>query len=68
MNTSSTTPEDEDWTCTECDGTGMLMPNCPKCAGDGWVDDPSDGGTMVCPECGGDKCETCDGTGEKPDD
>jgi len=23
--------------------------DCPDCDGNGWVDDPSDGGTMCCP-------------------
>lgn len=26
-------------------------PACETCDGNGWVDDPSDGGTMCCPEC-----------------
>lgn len=27
--------------------------DCPECDGCGWVDDPSDSGTMTCPECAG---------------
>lgn len=30
---------------------------CPLCDGKGWVEDPSDGGTMVCPECDGEVLE-----------
>lgn len=56
----------EDWKCTECDGTGMAVPDCEECNGNGSVDDPSDGGTMMCPECDGDKCEACHGSGERP--
>lgn len=26
---------------------------CPTCGGNGWVYDPSDGGTMTCPDCDG---------------
>ncbi len=26
---------------------------CPECNGNGWVYDPSDGGTMCCPLCDG---------------
>lgn len=26
---------------------------CPKCDGNGWVYDDSDGGTMTCPACDG---------------
>jgi hypothetical protein len=29
------------------------LEECPECSGRGWVDDPSDGGTMTCPSCGG---------------
>ena len=28
--------------------------DCETCDGNGWVDDPSDGGTMTCPDCEGD--------------
>lgn len=28
---------------------------CKECEGDGWVEDPSDGGTMTCPRCDGDE-------------
>lgn len=27
---------------------------CPTCDGNGWVYDEEDGGTMTCPDCGGD--------------
>lgn len=27
--------------------------DCETCGGNGWVDDPSDGGTMTCPDCEG---------------
>lgn len=56
----------EDWKCEACDGTGMLVPDCETCSGAGWVDDEEDGGTMTCPECDGDKCDVCHGSGEKP--
>lgn len=56
---------DVDWKCTECGGTGMAVPDCETCAGNGWVDDPDDGGTMTCPDCLGDKCEACGGSGER---
>lgn len=26
---------------------------CKECDGDGWVEDPDDGGTMTCEECDG---------------
>lgn len=57
--------EPEDLDCPACNGTGMAVPDCESCNGNGWVDDEEDGGTMTCPECNGDKCDTCDGTGEK---
>lgn len=40
---------------------------CDTCKGNGWVYDPSDGGTMTCPECDGDvpECVTC---GSREDD
>lgn len=54
-------------TCDTCDGTGSLLPEgCDTCGHNGWVDDPSDGGTMVCPDCIGDAgedCPDCDGFG-----
>lgn len=37
---------DDDYECPDCDG-----PLCPTCLGTNWVDDPSDGGTMTCPDC-----------------
>ncbi len=54
-----------DYTCTQCDGTGMEHPLCEICLGVGWVDD--DGGTMTCPECDAEPCSHCDGTGEEPE-
>lgn len=56
----------EDYDCPDCAGTGKEMPDCSECHGGGWIDDPEDGGTMTCPECGDQKCETCNGSGEKP--
>ena len=54
--------EDE---CLECDGTGNVNYDCEECEGKGWVDDPSDGGTMCCPTCNGEEpCPDCGGTGE----
>lgn len=40
---------------------------CDMCDGNGWVEDPSDGGTMTCPECEGEtmECVTC---GSREDD
>ncbi len=55
--------EDFDDECPDCEGTGMLDHTCETCAGVGWVDDPK-GGTMSCPECGGDDCPSCSGTGQ----
>lgn len=55
-----------DIACKECGGTGMLIPDCEECEGNGWVPDESDGGTMCCPACGGDECEHCEGSGEAP--
>lgn len=55
----------EDWRCPDCQGTGKFF-ECEACHGNGWVEDPSDGGTMTCPECLDDPCETCGGTGELP--
>jgi hypothetical protein len=53
--------EDEEIECTHCNGTLMECPDCETCEGKGWVDDPSDGGTMCCPKCNGDECLTCEG-------
>jgi hypothetical protein len=47
--------------CEECGGSGQLVPDCDACSGNGWVDDPDDGGTMVCPECDDEKCPVCKG-------
>lgn len=52
-------------TCKKCDGTGR-KDTCDYCDNNGWVDDPSDGGTMTCPECYGDsgkECLDCEGVG-----
>lgn len=47
--------------CEVCDGTGSAMPEgCVTCNDTGWVDDPSDGGTMTCPDCMGEAGEYCD--------
>jgi DnaJ-class molecular chaperone len=48
-------------TCPHCNGSGMEFPDCETCEGRGWVDDPSDGGTMSCPECYGETCSVCNG-------
>lgn len=53
-----------EWACTECQGTGVAVPDCETCDGNGWVDDEEDGGTMTCPDCLGDRCEACNGSGE----
>lgn len=63
---SAPKPKPEDWICTACDGSGMAVPDCETCDGRGWVDDEEDGGTMMCPDCDGDKCDTCGGSGERP--
>lgn len=47
--------------CPNCSGTGEASV-CDGCNGYGWVEDP-DGGTMTCPECGGERCSFCDGEG-----
>lgn len=57
--------EPEDFSCPDCDGTGMAVPDCEVCEAKGWVPDPKDGGTKCCPECDGDVCATCLGTGEQ---
>lgn len=50
--------------CDRCNSTGNLNHDCEECGGNGWVDDPSDGGTMGCPECDGwEDCPKCDGEG-----
>lgn len=60
--------------CSSCAGTGYEYEDCELCGRNGWVDDPSDGGTMVCTACCGDAaehCKACDGTGlasEKTDE
>lgn len=51
-------------TCTSCDGGGKSYPFCEECDGNGWVDDPSDGGTMNCPTCDNENCGLCQGSGE----
>lgn len=51
-------------TCEHCEGTGKLMPDCTECSGHGWIDDPSDGGTMTCPLCDDEECPDCEGKGE----
>lgn len=51
--------------CRECDGTGQAVHDCEACQGNGWVEDEEDGGTMTCPECFDDKCDRCNGTGER---
>jgi DnaJ-class molecular chaperone len=59
-------------TCETCKGTGRAKEEwqtdegCETCESYGWVPDPSDGGTMTCPDCDGDSaenCEECEGTG-----
>ena len=47
-------------TCEECEGSGLLwLEPCETCDRDGYVSDPSDGGTMMCPECDGGAAEIC---------
>lgn len=65
-NKPATLPEPDN-TCTQCEGTMMEYPDCDTCGGQGWVDDPDDGGTMTCPECDAEPCSHCDGTGEEPE-
>lgn len=57
----------DDWMCKHCNGSGMEAFDCSECSGDGWVDDEEDGGTMTCPECDGEKCSVCGGSGEAPE-
>ena len=45
--------------CPHCEGTGREYPNCEICEGAGWIDDPSDGWTMTCPECEAENCHIC---------
>lgn len=59
------TPPTE-FVCSECDGTGQMVPDCEVCDGNGWVYDEEEGGTMTCPECDDEKCDVCRGSGEKP--
>lgn len=52
--------------CKACNGTGYKHEGCDLCERNGWVDDPSDDGTMTCPECEGESaelCPTCEGDG-----
>lgn len=61
--------DDPEWkVCEACDGTGYAHDECPTCERNGWVDDPK-GGTMTCPDCGGDAaayCGVCEGEGYVP--
>ena len=46
--------------CRECEGTGRLNgTSCDTCDNNGFVDDPSDGGYMNCPDCQGESGEPC---------
>lgn len=47
--------------CAFCDGTDLSA--CEECDGDGWVLDQDDGGTIVCPGCGG-GCSHCESNGK----
>lgn len=58
-------PDLNDHQCPDCEGTGNSVPHCKTCEDRRWVYDEEDGGTMCCPDCGGDACETCGGTGER---
>jgi hypothetical protein len=48
-----------DFDCEHCQDTKLAHPDCETCEGNGWVDDPKDGGTMTCPECDGERCPHC---------
>ncbi len=45
--------------CKRCNASGYRHDECNTCGRDGYVDDPSDGGYMSCPECYGDSAEEC---------
>ena len=47
--------------CPHCKNTGMKTPDCGMCDAAGWIDDPDDGGTMMCPYCDGEVCHLCGG-------
>ncbi len=52
--------------CKRCDGTGRTHDPCDTCDSNGWIDDLEDGGTMDCPDCGGESamvCPECEGDG-----
>lgn len=53
--------DDPIYYCEHCQDTQLEHPNCETCKGFGWIEDPSDGGTMSCPECDGEPCQTCGG-------
>jgi hypothetical protein len=46
--------------CIPCGGTGTKGEDCPMCGGNGWLPDPTDGGTM--------RCDFCDDVGWLPPD
>ncbi len=46
--------------CPCCDGSGYENSECETCGRDGYVDDPSDGGTMTCPDCQGSSDYGCE--------
>lgn len=48
--------ESRGYTCPHCKDSNLEFPDCETCGGNGWVYDPSNGGTMTCPEC---QCEPC---------
>ena len=52
--------------CSECDGNGYFLEDCPYCLGKGTLENGDD-----CDECSGEEkhvCEACDGTGEAEDE